>query len=56
MSYQTDLEKALQELKRQLQSCDEFPNATWRLAVRFGIKCADLEQAYDEDCNRQGDR
>lgn len=51
------MERALQELKRQMATTDsEWPDITWRVCVRFGVRYEDLADAYDEDCQRQGDR
>lgn len=53
----TDLDKALQELKRQLLTTDaEWPDVTWRVCQRFNVRYETLADAYDEDCQHQGDQ
>lgn len=52
-----NLERALQELKRlMLTDGAEWPDITWRVCQRFNVRYEALADAYDLDCERQGDK
>lgn len=54
---QAAIENALQELKRRMATEDaEWPDITWKVCQRWSVRYEDLADAYDKDCQRQGDK
>lgn len=44
-----DMEKAIAYLVTLLDMGAEWPEATHKASYKFGVSCAALEAAYDED-------